>query len=307
MLKLVVPDLVSNSYFPAEAAIELGFFAKAGLDVSLELIFPVDRAYHAMRNGQVDIVAGSAHSALAAFPRFEGVKLLCAQAQGMYWFLVFRADLRPQKGDLTVVKGRRIGAAPWVDMGLRQILLESGIDTERDAVTIMPVPSQPGQTVNFGLNAAKALEQGLIDGFWANGMAAEIAVRKGIGSVVLDVRRGDGPPSAFDYTFASIAARTSFIDDNRQLATDIVSAIVSAQKALKQDVDRAREVGLKLFPSGQAELITDIVRRDLPFYDAAISQNTVAGLSRFARNRQLVETDLVYEEVVAAEMKDLWN
>jgi len=55
------------------------------------------------------------------------------------------------------------------------------------------VPSQPGHEVNFGLNAARALEHGLIDGFWANGMAAEIAVRKGIGSVVLDVRRGDGP------------------------------------------------------------------------------------------------------------------
>jgi ABC-type nitrate/sulfonate/bicarbonate transport system substrate-binding protein len=307
MLKLAVPDLVSNSYFPAEAAIELGFFAKAGLDVSLELIFPVDRAYHAMRNGRVDIVAGSAHSALAAFPRFEGVKLLCAQAQGMYWFLVFRADLKPQVGDLTIVKGRRIGAAPWVDMGLRQIFLDSGIDADRDGVTIMPVPSQQGEIVNFGLNAAHALEQGLIDGFWANGMAAEIAVRKGIGSIVLDVRRGDGPPSAFGYTFASIAVRSSFIDDNWQLAAEVVSAIVSAQKALKQNVDRARDVGHKLFPSAQAELIKDIVRRDLPFYDAAISRNTVAGLSRFARNRGLIETELIYEEVVATKMKDLWG
>ena len=121
MLKLAVPDLVSNSYFPAVAAVELGFFAEVGLDVSLQLIFPVDKAYHAMRDGQVDIVAGSAHSALAAFPRFEGAKLLCAQAQGMYWFLVLRADLKPERGDVSVVKGRRIGAAPWVDFGLQQI------------------------------------------------------------------------------------------------------------------------------------------------------------------------------------------
>jgi hypothetical protein len=32
----------------------------------------------------VDFVAGSAHSALAAFPEWQGAKLLCAQAQGMY-------------------------------------------------------------------------------------------------------------------------------------------------------------------------------------------------------------------------------
>ena len=41
-MKLAVPDMISNSYFPAIAAIELGFFKKAGLEVELELIFPVD-------------------------------------------------------------------------------------------------------------------------------------------------------------------------------------------------------------------------------------------------------------------------
>lgn len=307
MLKLAVPDLVSNSYFPAEAAIELGCFAEAGLDVSLELVFPVDRAYRAMRDGQIDIVGGSAHSALAAFPNFKGAKLLCAQAQGMYWFLVLRADLRAGRGDLSAVKGRRIGAAPWVDIGLKQILLEEGIDIDRDGVTIMPVPSKPGGTVNFGLNAAQALEQGLIDGFWANGMAAEIAVRSGVGSIVLDVRRGDGPANSFGYTFASIAARSSFIEENREQAAGIVTAVVAAQKALKEDVSQALKVGRKLFPSAQAELITDIIKRDLPFYDAAISRNTVAGLSSFGRNSRLIDADLAYEDIVATELKDLWR
>jgi len=307
MLKLAVPDLVSNSYFPAEAAIELGLFAKEGLDVSLELIFPVVKAYRAMRDGEVDIVAGSAHSALAAFPRFEGAKLLCAQSQGMYWFLVLRADLKPEKGDLSAVKGRRIGAAPWVDMGLRQILVEEGIDIQRDDVTIMPVPSPPGRTVNFGLNAAQALEQGLIDGFWANGMAAEIAVRSGVGSVVLDTRRGDGPATSFDYTFASIATRSSFIEEHRERAAAIVIAVVAAQKALKENVARALEVGRKLFPGAQAELITDIVKRDLPFYDAAISRKSVAGLSSFARKCSLIDTDLAYEDVVATDLENLWR
>src|SRR5205085_529578 len=121
-LKIAVPDLISNSYFPLEAAVELGFFSEQGLDVALELIFPVDKAYAALAEGRVDLVGGSAHSALAAFPEWNGVKLLCAQAQGMYWFLVMRADLGAQRNDLRVVRGRRIGAAPWVDMGLRRLL-----------------------------------------------------------------------------------------------------------------------------------------------------------------------------------------
>jgi len=92
-VKLAVPDMISNSYFPAIAAIELGLFKQEGLDVELELIFPVDKAYAALRDGTVDLVGGSAHSALAAFPQWRGVKLLCAQAQGMYWFLVLHRDI----------------------------------------------------------------------------------------------------------------------------------------------------------------------------------------------------------------------
>src|SRR3569623_3369481 len=127
-MKIALPDLISNSYFPAVAAIELGMFKRFGLDVSLELIFPVDKSYRALRDGEIDFVAGSAHSALAAFPEWEGCKLLCVQGQGMYWFLVMRADLDPRRGDLSIVKGKRIGAAPWVDMGLRQLLIAGGID-----------------------------------------------------------------------------------------------------------------------------------------------------------------------------------
>ncbi len=63
-----------------------------------------------------------------------------------------------------------------------------------------------GLGINFGVTAAKALEDGKVDGFWANGMGAEIAVRRGVGTVVLDVRRGDGPKPCFNYTMPVIAA-----------------------------------------------------------------------------------------------------
>src|SRR5580693_9642566 len=107
-MKLAVPDMISNSYFPAEAAVALGFFEAEGVDVELELIFPVDKSYAALRDGAVDFVGGSAHSALAAFPQWAGAKLLCAQGQGMYWFLVMHSDLKPKRGDIGIVKGRSI-------------------------------------------------------------------------------------------------------------------------------------------------------------------------------------------------------
>jgi len=55
-------------------------------------------------------------------------------------------------------------------------------------VNLLPVPATAG--VSFGLAAARALEKGAVDGFWANGMAAEIALRGGFGTLVIDARRG---------------------------------------------------------------------------------------------------------------------
>jgi ABC-type nitrate/sulfonate/bicarbonate transport system substrate-binding protein len=298
-MKLAVPDMISNSYFPAIAAIELELFRKEGLEVELELIFPVDKAYAALRSGAVDFVGGSAHSALAAFPQWEGVKLLCAQAQGMYWFLVMHKDLGARRGNLEVVKGRSIGAAPWVDMGLRRLLIEAGFDLDRDRVKIAPVPGATGQSVNFGLTAAKALEDRKIDGFWANGMGAEVAVRRGVGTVVLDVRRGDGPKPCFNYTMASIATSDSLLERSPTAAPAAVRAIAGAHAALKEDVALATKIGRKLFPPTEAELIAELIRRDLPFYDTTISRDFVAGMNQFARDVGILSGDVPYEKIVA--------
>ena len=306
-MKLAVPDMISNSYFPAEAAIELGFFREEGLDVTLEMIFPVDKAYMALRDGTVDFVGGSAHSALAAFPQWDGVKLICAQAQGMYWFLVMHKDFAVRRGDINAVKGKRIGAAPWVDMGLRRLLVAAGIDLVRDGVTIAPVPGAAGAGVNFGLTAAKALAERKIDGFWANGMGAEVAVRGDIGDVVVDVRRGDGPIGCFDYTMASIATTDRLIEKSPEVAAAAVRAIVKTQTALKKNVARAADVGRKLFPPEQAELIVELIRRDLPYYDASIPESFVAGMNQFARDVGILTGDAPYERVVATQFRPLWK
>jgi len=309
-LTLAVPDLVSNSYFPAAAAVELGCFAAEGLDVELKLIFPVDRCYHMLRDGEIDFVGGSAHSALAAFPEWKGVKLLCAQGQGMYWFLVMRADLHAARGDLSVVKGKRIGAAPWVEMGLRGLLKAGGIDIVADDVTIAPVPGAapvPGQVVNFGVTAAKALGEGLIDGFWANGMGTEVAVTSGAGSVVIDVRRGDGPPEAFNYTMAAIATSDALIERSPETAAAAVRAVVRAQEMLRADVALATKVGEKLFPATEAGLIAELIRRDLPYYDPAITPEFVAGMKALARDIGILQGDPAYEAVVATQFSALWR
>jgi NitT/TauT family transport system substrate-binding protein len=306
-VKLAVPDMISPSYFPAIAAIELGMFKREGLDVTLEMIYPVDKCYAAMRDGAVDFVGGSSHSVLSAFPRWNGAKLLCAQGQGMYWFLVMHRDLGGKRGDVSVVKGRSVGAAPWVEMGLRRLLMEAGIDPVRDKVTIAPVPGAQGAGVNFGVTAAKALEDRKIDGFWANGMGAEVAVRHGVGTVILDVRRGDGPKPCFNYTMSTIATTDRLIERSSDVAAAAVRALVSTQAALKENVARATEVGRKLFPPSEAELIAELIRRDLPYYDPTVSKTFVAGMNQFCRDIGILTGDVPYESIVATQFSQFWK
>jgi NitT/TauT family transport system substrate-binding protein len=305
-MRLAIPDLISNSYFPALAAAELGFFRREGLDVSAELIFPVDAAYRALRDGEVDFVAGAAHGALAAFPEWRGVKLLGALSQGMYWFLVMHADLGIARGDLAALRGRRIGAAPWVEMGLRRLLAAAGLDPRRDDIRIGPVPGAAGTTVNFGLTAAQALENRQIDGFWANGMATELAVGRGVGTLVLDVRRGDGPKDCFDYTMGVLAATEKLVEQSPETAAAAVRALVAAQDALKADVSRAAEVGEKRFPPRETGLIAGIVERDLPFYDATITEHSISAINDFGRWLSILDDDIPHSEIVATQFAPLW-
>ena len=303
-MKIAVPDLISNSYFPAPAAVELGFFEQEGLDMTYELIFPVDDAYKALRDGTVDFVAGSAHATQAAFPEWEGARLVFALSQGMYWLLVANKDLNIELGDTEALKGLNIGAAPWVDIGLKRVLTEEGIDAENDG-NIAPIPGTVVPGVSFGVTAAAALENKKIDAFWANGMGAEVAVPGGFGSVVLDPRRGVGPSASFNYTQPALVTTERLIKDDPETVSQAVRAIINVQKAIKKDLSLTTEVARKSFPEAETALIAQVVERDLPFYVPSISEEFVAGMNVFSRDMGLLSGDPAFDNVVATQFKDL--
>jgi ABC-type nitrate/sulfonate/bicarbonate transport system substrate-binding protein len=285
----------------------MGFFKEEGFDATVDLLFPIPKTFEALRDGELDFVVGSAHATLLAFPEWQGAKLLAACGQHTYWFLVIRSDLKPQRGDLSIVKGLRIGAAPGVNLSLQRMLVEAGIDPDENNVQIMPIPGAAGPNVSFGLSAAKALEEGTLDGFWANGMGCEVAVRRGVGTMVLDVRRGDGPTAARHYTFSALVATDKTIKNSPAATRAAVRALMKAHKALKQDPTRATAVGQKRFPASEAELIAELVRRDLPFYDPTIPPEKVESMNRFAQDIGLLRAPASYDQVVATEYSSLWH
>lgn len=304
-LQVGIPDLVSNSYFPVIAAVELGFMEEEGVDAELELLFPVTDAAFALQSGKLDFLGGAAHAPLYAFPGWHGVKLVAALSQHMYWFLVARSDLGIQRGDLAALRGLTIGAAPGVGVGLAQLLVRSGVDIEEAEIRIIPVPGASGASISFGVTAAEALADGRVDAFWANGMGTEVAVRNGVGSVVIDARRDQTPGTLL--TFPALSTTEALIERDPETVAGAVRAVVRAQKALREDPELATSVGAKLFPSMEAGLIAELIARDAPYYQASISPEAVAGVNDFAAQIGLQGSQQGYEQTVAVRFSPLWD
>ncbi|MPV35538.1 ABC transporter substrate-binding protein [Georgenia subflava] len=302
-MRIAVPDLISNSYFPAIAAVELGLMREEGLDVELDLLFPVTDAARALRDGSIDLLAGAAHAPLYAADTWGGIKLVAALSHNTYWHLVVRAD--SDVVDLAGLRDLRIGAAPGVDVGLEQLLIASGVDVDAAGITIAPVPGADADSVSFGVTSARALADGRIDAFWANGMGSEVAVREGAGRVVYDARRAGGPATHF--TFPALMTTSRTVEEQPDVVAAAVRAVVRAQQVLREDPERARAVGESLFPPMEAGLIADLVRRDLPFYDATITEQDVAGMNDFATSAGLLAADAAYTDVVATRFAPLWT
>jgi ABC-type nitrate/sulfonate/bicarbonate transport system substrate-binding protein len=104
-----------------------------------------------------------------------------------------------------------------------------------------------------------------------------------------------------------LVATEKRLEDEPASALAAVRALMKAQRALKEDPNRATAVGRKRFPPSEAELIAELVRRDLPYYDPMISEEKVARMNRFARDIGLLKADASYDRVVATEFSHLWK
>jgi ABC-type nitrate/sulfonate/bicarbonate transport system substrate-binding protein len=302
-VRLTVSDVVSPSCFVATAAVELGFFKAEGLEVEFVSATTVDSPV-AFRDGEIDFIGASPYAGLSAMPGWRGARLLCALSQYTYWFLAMRADLGIRRGDVNALKGRRINAAGRPGLALKRVLEEAGLDLDWDGISIVSVPNPPGSWARIG---ADAIEQGIADGFWGNAMRAEYAVRRGLANVVLDIRRGDGPAVAREFTFPALITTDHLIEERPEAAA-------GCRACHREDPARAgrRSVAghpgrLAALPPEELELIADLIARDAEFYDARISERAVEKAVTFAHEMGMLSAPISYRDIVATQLAELWT
>jgi NitT/TauT family transport system substrate-binding protein len=299
-MKVTVSDVVSPSYFPLTAAVELGYFKEEGLDA--EFIHPPENASAALRDGEIDFLGASPYVGFMAFSESQGGRILCALSQGSYCFLAMRKDLNAVRGNLGMLKGKRISAAETPGMLLKRLLQVSGIDPERD-VQILRAPSPPGNWARVGV---QAIQDGVADGYWGNAMRAEWGVRQGVASVLIDLRRGDGPDEARGWTFPALLTTERLIEENPRAAAGATRATARAVRALSADSGLARPAAKRLFPAEELEVISELMERDGPWLDPYLSQEAVTRTMQFARDIGVLSAAMAYDRVVSTQFSGAW-
>jgi NitT/TauT family transport system substrate-binding protein len=302
-MRITVADAISPSYFVAIAAVQLGFFKEEG--VEMEFVFPPADPSQALRDGVVDFYGGSPYTGLHRFPGWRGGAVLCALSHYTYWFLAVRSDLTCERGDVSAVKGLRLSASVLPGLTLKRLLEDAGIDFQRDNVRLVASPRRISQ--NWAWDGVDAIEQGVADGYWGNGLRADLGVKRGIATILLDVRRGDGPPAARTWTFPALITTERLVKAQPDIAAAAVRAIVKTQRALRAAPQLAAKAAQRLFPAEEASLIAFEVARDVEFYDATVTEEMIAHASRFAVEMGVLEGEVRYGELVATQFAPLWR
>ena len=124
--------------------------------------------------------------------------------------------------------------------------------------------------------------------------------------LIVDARRGDGTPGSVDYTFPAMVTTRRKLDEKPQEVAAATRAIVAAQQALKRDPGLATVAAKNLFPPAETAMIAELVRRDTPFYDAAISRQKLDALNAFSSAMGLLSTAPAYADLVPEVCRAVW-
>ena len=239
-------------YAPQYVAIEEGYFAEEGLDLTLVTGFGADKTMTAVISGEADIGFMGAEASIYAFQEgaTDPVVNFAQLTQRAGNFLVAREEmpdftwdgLRDKK-----VLGGRKGGMP--EMVFEYILKNHGIDPEADL--------EIDQSIDFGSTAA-AFTGDMSAAFTVEFEPSATALEKeGAGYVVASL----GVDSGY-VPYTSYSAKTSFLDENPQVIQSFTNALQRGMDYVQShSPEEIAQVIAPQFPETDLETLTTIVTR----------------------------------------------
>ena len=239
-------------YAPQYVAIEEGYFAEEGLDLTLVTGFGADKVLTALISGEADIGFMGAEASIYAYqegatdPAVNFAQL--TQRAGN--FLVAREEMQDFKWeDLKGKKvlGGRKGGMP--EMVFEYILRKNGLDSQKD-LTI-------DQSIDFGSTAAAFIGDKSADFTVEFEPSATALEKEGAGYVVASL----GVDSGY-VPYTSYSAKTSYMEKNPEIIQKFTNALQKGMEYVQDHTpEEIAEVIAPQFAETDLDIVTTIVKR----------------------------------------------
>ena len=239
-------------YAPQYVAIEEGYFAEEGLDLTLVTGFGADKVLTALISGEADIGFMGAEASIYAYqegatdPAVNFAQL--TQRAGN--FLVAREKMQDFKWeDLKGKKvlGGRKGGMP--EMVFEYILRKNGLDSQKD-LTI-------DQSIDFGSTAAAFIGDKSADFTVEFEPSATALEKEGAGYVVASL----GVDSGY-VPYTSYSAKTSYMEKNPEILQKFTNALQKGMEYVQSHTpEEIAEVIAPQFAETDLDIVTTIVKR----------------------------------------------
>ena len=242
-------------YAPQYVAIEEGYFAEKGLDLTLVTGFGADKTMTAVISGEADIGFMGAEASVYAYQEgaTDPVVNFAQLTQRAGNFLVAREEMPDFKWeDLKGEKvlGGRKGGMP--EMVFEYILKKNGIDPQKD-LTI-------DQSVDFGSTAAAFTSDDSAAYTVEFEPSATILEKEGAGYVVASLGEASGY-----VPYTSYSAKASYMKENPEIIQKFTDALQKGMDYVQSHTpEEIAEVIAPQFKETDLETITAIVKR---YYD----------------------------------------
>ena len=242
-------------YAPQYVAIEEGYFAEEGLDLTLVTGFGADKTMTAVISGEADIGFMGAEASIYAYQEgaTDPVVNFAQLTQRAGNFLVAREempdftwdDLRDKR-----VLGGRKGGMP--EMVFEYILKQNGLDPQKDLSI--------DQSIDFGATAAAFTGDNSADFTVEFEPSATALEKQGAGYVVASL----GVDSGY-VPYTSYSAKTSYMEKNPDIMQKFTDALQKGMDYVQSHTpEEIAEVIEPQFPETDLDTITAIVKR---YYD----------------------------------------
>ena len=265
-------------YAPMYVAIENGYFAEEGIDLTLVTGFGADKTMTALLTGEADIgFMGSESTIYTYVGGNEDYAVNFAQlTQRAGNFVVSRTPIDDFSFDMLIGKnvlGGRPGGMP--EMVFEYILKQNGLDPQKDLSI--------DQSIDFGATAAAFTGDDSADFTVEFEPSATALEKQGAGYVVASL----GVDSGY-VPYTSYSAKTSYMEKNPDIMQKFTDALQKGMDYVQSHTpEEIAEVIEPQFPETDLDTITAIVKR---YYDQDTwKENLVFGQDGFELLQDILE------------------